>query len=179
MKSFKTFVTEEGEGRIYLDMDGVLADFIDGVLVHFKKDRKDRTITKEFSDMATEIQDKSRAGELPGFWENLSVLSEGKKLYRYVKTLNKDIWVLSSCSRDMKYCFREKHKWIKKHFPKITSEKVILVASAKHKSRYAKPGDILIDDFKKNIQRWEQEGGTGIWHNGDVSKTMREIKKVL
>ena len=187
MKSFRKFISEAEKewsadtGKVYLDMDGVLVDFIDGVLRWYKKDRKNRTVTKEFEAMAREVTEKSSAGKMKGFWENLPLMPGAKRLVKWVqgRTSKADTWILSSCSGDLKYCAKEKFKWMKKHIPMIPEENIILVMSAKHKARYAKEGDALVDDFKPNIQRWTQAGGIGIYHKGDVNKTIKELDRVL
>ena len=60
--------------------------------------------------------------------------------------------------------FKEnKYIWFEKHG--IPRNKVIIVESAQDKASFCKPGDILYDDYRKNIASWEKSGGIGILTN--------------
>jgi len=179
MKTFKNFLKENRERRVYLDMDGVLVDFVAGIrkLTGTKLDSN----SKEFSEIVGEVLQKTESGELPGFWEELPLLNDGLKLAKYISKKGHDIHILSSCSGDLIYCKKEKYKWVRKNVGKyILSSNVIVTKTATEKLKYLEDGDILIDDFKKNVERWNSSGGIGIWHiEGMYSKTISKLEKHL
>lgn len=44
----------------------------------------------------------------------------------------------------------------------IDESKIIIVNNSKEKLIYCSQGDILFDDFQKNLDRWEEHGGVGV-----------------
>ena len=48
--------------------------------------------------------------------------------------------------------------------------------SLNDKRLYMKPGDVLLDDYLKYHQRWEEAGGIFIYHT-DADATLVEIRK--
>jgi|TARA_B110000467_G_scaffold83213_1_gene75080 hypothetical protein len=179
MKTFKCFLEEKRDKRIYLDMDGVLVDFVAGIrkLTGTKLDME----SKEFSDVVMGVLHKTSSGELSGFWEELPLLSDGLKLAKYISGKGLGLYILSSCSGDLLYCKKEKYKWVKKNIGRyIPRSNVIVTKTATEKLKYLQEGDILIDDFKKNVTRWNSSGGVGIWHvQGMYSKTISQLEKII
>lgn len=103
--------------RVYVDMDGVIADFMRGV--------------DESKDFAPNLQ--------PGFYFNLKLI---KGAQEGVKTLMEkyDVYILSTAKWENSHSFSEKIDWIKKYFP-CMEKRVIL----SHQKDFCK-GDIIIDD---------------------------------
>jgi hypothetical protein len=73
---------------------------------------------------------------------------------------------------------RHKKAWVKQHLGDV----MVLPSygSARKAAFIQNPGDILIDDWKKNIEAWEAEGGVGIKHIGeDFVSTRATVSRVL
>lgn len=150
--------------KIYVDMDGVLADFDKGY--------EDLTgiTTKEADKKGPESfwEPISKAGAK--FWITLKWMPDGKQLWDYVKKYNPEL--LSAPSRE-ESSRMGKRVWVKRELP---GTKLIL-RSADKKQEFALPNSILIDDREKNIEQWRNAGGIGILHT-DTASTIKKLKEL-
>jgi 5'(3')-deoxyribonucleotidase len=148
---------------VFVDMDGVLADFVGGVLrLH---DIPDTQYNPQGSyDIHTYL--KMSASQFWGaidndsrFWETLSLTPEATLLIDLLESLTsyKNIYLLSSPALHPN-CFYGKAVWIKKHFPEYLP-KLILTA---HKHFLAAPNRLLIDDSDSNVTKFRQAEGLAI-----------------
>ena len=150
---------------IYLDMDGVIADFFGGIEKEFGVDHwKDLKWKEEvFAKLAyTDFFDT-----LPCFFEGQNNLST--KIIENVKmqAFDNDIgWgICSSPMRgDETNSIYHKRVWLERmnFMPEVCN---CIFTSNKHKyamSQIDNRPNILIDDKPENIYRWEQAGGLGI-----------------
>jgi 5'-nucleotidase len=108
-------------GRIFIDMDGVLADF-----------------HTEFWYKYTDKQQFPQAAQ--GFFENLKPLPMAVESFNYLFD-NYDVWVATAPSVKNPLCYTEKRLWVEKHLGMRAVEKMIIIPD---KSLLV--GDILIDD---------------------------------
>lgn len=140
--------------NIYLDMDGVIADFdkryVELFNITTKQAERDKKWVQFFDKF---IQDRHFA--------TLDLMPEARELMEYLKGTGIPITILSSTSSEKRHdeIRPQKMEWLKKYkidFP------VILVPGARLKKDYATPDSILIDDTSKNIDDWRREGGVGI-----------------
>jgi 5'(3')-deoxyribonucleotidase len=90
----------------------------------------------------------------------------------YLHKAKVDIHILSAAPEWQLDGKKQKTAWINKHFDIKASN--IHIFRRVEKQKYAKKGDILIDDYKRNIKEWEAAGGTGILH----TKTMTTIAQL-
>jgi len=142
--------------NIYLDMDGVIADFDKRYEELFKITTKESERDKKWVQFFDKfIQDRHFA--------TLDLMPEAIELMDYLKGTGIPITILSSTSSDKRDAAirPQKMEWLSKH--KIDLP-VILVPGARLKKDYATPDSILIDDTTKNIDDWRREGGIGILH---------------
>ena len=150
---------------IYLDMDGVIADFFGGIEKEFGVDHwKDLKWKEEvFAKLAyTDFFDT-----LPCFFEGQNNLST--KIIENVKLIafdNEIGWgICSSPMRgDETNSIYHKRVWLERmnFMPEVCN---CIFTSNKHKyamSQIDGRPNILIDDKPENIYRWEQAGGLGI-----------------
>lgn len=155
--------------KLYLDVDGVFADFDKKVVEVTGKHPQDQNENEMWAAM------KKYAKEHPEvqMWGDLDLLSDAMKLWSYVKDYN-PTFLTSTGTWAAEKASKEKHAWIKKHFP---GHDVITVPRSKMKSNYAAKNHILVDDRMKSIGPWREAGGIGILHKS-ASDTIAQLKKL-
>ena len=146
------------KAEIYVDMDGVLADFF-GVwtkMVGVKNWKEVKDVDSAL-DMIRNQKD---------FWINLPLTSNATKLLNSIKKVKGNYTILSSPLPDDPNSEPQKREWVKKMLSSFSPKRVIITHN---KSAYAKQPDgtpnILIDDYGDNIRKWESAGGIGIQHS--------------
>ena len=147
---------------IFLDCDGVLADF-------------NGYFHSLFGMFSEEYQDRYGIGEMwkrirfaDEFFTNLPVMPDAIKLYNHVKSY--DHKILTGCPYG-NWAPSQKLKWRDKTFPKTE----MITCLSKNKPSYGKEGDILIDDMIKAKEGWEKMGGIFI-HHTSVEETIYQLK---
>lgn len=165
MRSFQF----EAENRsstpiVYVDMDGVLADFFGEVArehdVEYWREihRKDLGI--------------DQIAQEPGFFEMLPILPNAGQLMKGVISLAGKYSILSSpLMSNVEESSREKMQWLLRHLKNHQPQAVIF---DHEKYKYAQQPDetpnILIDDWDTNIKLWEANGGIGILYKPENYK---------
>lgn len=149
---------------LYLDCDGVLADFDGGVV--------------RLSGMNAEaLTDRLGVGgfwrelaKADGFYEHLDPLPGALAMVEAVRHL--DPVILTGLPLG-KWAEPQKRAWAKRHFPDLR----VITCMARDKWRYATPGDVLVDDREKARQPWEKAGGLFVLHEDPESSlvTLSEI----
>jgi hypothetical protein len=149
---------EEGY-KIYVDMDGVIADFD----LRFKQVTgltPDEFESKHGLEKFWEVIDIDNKVK---FWVGIPLMNGAKDLIDYVK--NYDYELLTAPSRQ-KSSMLGKRLWVKKNVGSLfPSTPKINFRQAENKSKIKKQltnKDILIDDKKSTIDSWDSKGGTGI-----------------
>ena len=165
---------EESEYKVYLDMDGVLADFdqrfrdISGMEPREFENKYGR---KAFWDLIDE-ENKIK------FWVGIEPMLGASDLVNAVKDYNYELLTSPSAK---KQSYLGKILWVKNHTgsvfpskPRINFKK----AKEKHlvKPQLAKT-DILIDDREDTIGRWNAAGGTGIVYK-NIFQVLNDLKKL-
>ena len=160
--------------QIYVDMDGVIADFVGGIkkgLVPDYDEHKYHTDPKYRDAMWDTVAEYSEGGGK--MWLELPVMADAMELWNFLKPHKPQI--LSATGRKTYGAAAQKKEWIKTHIS--PSVKVNLVQAARMKAQYAKKGDILIDDQPKAINPWKAAGGVGILHTS-AKDTIKQLKKL-
>ena len=147
---------------IYLDMDGVIADFFGGIATHFGVDHWKSIQDREIA--FAKLANTDFFGKLPTFgYDSFKIVDHVKK----VSWQNDIRWgICSSPMRGDEYNSAYwKRIWLQAEgFMPPLVENCIFTAN-KHKYATSKLDyrpNILIDDKPENIYRWEQAGGIGI-----------------
>lgn len=140
--------------KIFVDMDGVLANF----------DEQPNAL-KRFA-----IE--------KGFFLKLKPLPFAKKLNKALEnpTLKENVFILSASPTDRGD--QEKIRWLAKNVPNLKPQNIIIVRGGHLKKHYAGYNRILIDDYSGNIQQWNENGGIGIkFLNGTNGKSKKWNEK--
>lgn len=146
---------------VYVDMDGVLADFFGEVArehdVEYWREihRKDLGI--------------DQVAQEPGFFKMLPKLPNAGRLMKGVLDLAGKYSILSSpLLSNVEESSQEKVEWLRKHLPNHPPQAIIF---DHEKYKYARQADgtpnILIDDWDTNINLWEANGGIGILYSDE------------
>ena len=159
--------------HIYVDMDGVLADFFTEWGKLMGKDNW-RDIGIEQIPAALE---KIRQTE--NFWLDLPLTKNAKNLLNLIKDVKGEYSICSSPLPGDPNSEPHKLEWIKKHLNFFPPKEVIITHD---KPKYAVQKDgtpnILIDDYGKNINAWEAAGGVGFKHKDHkFERTAKDIKQ--
>jgi len=160
--------------EIYVDMDGVLADFFGdwaklmGV-EHFTDIPKEHDI----EDALQKIRDTDN------FWLNLPLTKNAKNLLGLIKDVKGSYKILSSPLANDPRSEPHKKEWIGNNLNFFPPEDIIITHD---KAKYATQSDgtpnILIDDYGVNINAWEAAGGYGFKHKDHkFERTAKNIKQ--
>lgn len=155
--------------RIFVDMDGVLADFDAWVWGQLPKE----TTTDGQMWKWLQAQDRPYYKFLP--MKNVERLWDG--IHKYADGAPVKILTGLPFKNHMPEVEQDKIDWFAK-YPEIFGLDVDFNVGpyARDKYKHAKPGDILIDDNAKNIRDWiYRAGGIGIYHTS-VDATLEQLK---
>lgn len=138
---------------LYLDLDGVLADFEAHVEALFGRPPSAMSL-KEMWGLAAAI---------PDFFETMPKVPDADWLWAYCEPFRPHI--LTGLPRG-DWAEAQKRRWVARHL----GERVpITTCMARDKREYAAPGDVLVDDTTKYAHLWEAQGGIFVHHTSAVS----------
>jgi hypothetical protein len=141
-------------GNIFLDLDGVLADF-DTLAGRMLK--TDNIYKYEFVHGA----DAFWAGinQDPNFFANLPLKADALELWFAVKPY-KPIILTALPHTGAERVDHQKRQWCRTYLGEVS----VITCQTKEKPDYCKPGDVLVDDRAINRERWEARGGRFLLH---------------
>lgn len=148
---------------IFLDIDGVLADFRKGVHDAFNKPYFYSTLTSkwyfwdDWPDVSSKMVDAICTME---FWIELSWMYDGQDILREVTKYFKpeQVYLLTTPMSNVESP-TGKWIWVKNNIPKYYKRTIIAQAP---KSLLAKPDCLLIDDKDENVEKFIAAGGDAI-----------------
>lgn len=161
------------EPIIFVDLDGVLVDLKKGLGDILSADFTKHS-HEELKPIIESYLKNLNTRELISFWSNLPKTKDCDKLWSVLKSHQP--LILSASGNNESSCAGKK-LWCKKHL-NLESDRVFCSKNSKDKEKYASPKCILIDDYKKNIVRFNKNGGHGI-HHTRTKKTIHELNKIL
>lgn len=157
-------MSDEKNFQIYLDFDGLFADFEEG----FKK------ISGYYPKEVAKGKLWGTIHRAEHFFYNLPMIKESKKLWQIVEPTDPIFLTGLPSSAQGK---EDKIRWVHKHYG---DQYEVIVVPKKEKRNYAKPNHILIDDTHSNVNEWNADGGIGIFHEKDnFHRTITELKNIL
>ena len=147
---------------VFLDCDGVLADFDAGA------ERAFGMPPREFERRFGLRQFWSKLASLDNFFGELPLLPDAMELYETVRHLQPII--LTGLPRG-NWAEPQKRRWAERHFPEVE----VITTSAALKREHCHPGDALVDDREKYRRLWEEVGGIFI-HHRDAAISINELR---
>lgn len=160
--------------NLFVDMDGVLADFTGTVIELIGQNWKDER----------DIVHWHKFIGYSNLFEILKPLPDAFELWNYVNDISYEgNWripqILTALPKHgMQYfpdCVTHKRQWIHNYLgDKI---KVNFGPFPVDKQYHCSPGDILIDDSTMNIDQWRSRGGVGILHRS-AAETISKLKEL-
>ena len=148
--------------QIYLDCDGVLADF-------------DKGAAKILGLPPGEFEERYGAGEFwkrlarhGDFFGSLEPMADAYQLYGAVKHCHP---IILTGLPHGKWAEPQKRRWARRYFPGVP----VITTMAALKREHCHPGDVLVDDRERYRHLWEAEGGVFILHTS--AKTSIEALK--
>ena len=141
--------------NIYVDMDGVLADF-----------KAQENAVERFTSEK-------------GFFQKLRPFERNVNAVRFLNQLkNVNIFILSASPN--RKADKDKKIWLSKYLPELESDQIIIIRNGKKKVDYMRTDDgVLLDDYGRNLQEWTEgkllNQAFKIKVDGDIEKifTMR------
>lgn len=145
---------------IYVDMDGVLADFdshykaVFGIVANTKLDNVDWVKVRAVGNFYLTMPPMADFDELWGFIEPLSpTLLTGVPKSVAEAVSNKKAWAALNVGPDVP----------------------VICCRSSEKALHCRPGDILIDDWEKYKDKWVKAGGIWITHTS-AADTIKQLK---
>lgn len=147
--------------QLYLDCDGVLADFDKGATavlgLHPRAFEKRHGIRRFWQKLAT----------APDFYFGLPLKDDAMELFEAVKHLDP---VILTGLPGGNWAADQKVRWAAKYFPGTR----IITTMARDKRNHAREGDVLVDDQLRHRHLWEEAGGVFV-HHRDARTTLAEL----
>lgn len=155
---------------IYLDMDGVIADFTKRYKELYRMEPREAEKKKQFNKFFDEFIATSQFASLdlmPGTMDAIT----------FLRKLNVPTHILSSTASEERYdaISNQKLIWLQRHGITFNAN---FVPGKRHKYKFAGPDKIIIDDTESVIDQWREAGGIGILHK-DWPSTMVMLRQYV
>ena len=141
---------------IYLDLDGVIADFNKYYKSIYHMEPREAEKQKKFRPLFHELIND-------GGFSKLDKMPDADVGLEFLRKCSVPTQILSSTSNEAYYeaISKQKMVWLQKFG--ITFNP-IFVPGKRLKQEYAAPDKIIIDDTESIIDQWRAKGGIAIWH---------------
>ena len=151
--------------RLFLDADGVLADFDAGAqrLLGMKP--------KAFIAKHGRGEFWKRLARAKNFYGTLPEMSDARLLFNAVKHLEPTILTGLPLGR---WAAPQKVEWAAEHFPGVP----IITCMAADKHNHMKPGDVLVDDREKHRAAYEAAGVVFV-HHKSAEDSLTQLAKIF
>lgn len=155
--------------QLYLDMDGVLADFDRHYMDTFHElPPKHQLVDSDGHDI-----DWSKISATPDFYYGIPPMKDMWELWEYAKHFTPI--VLTGVPSSVKEAPYNKRNWIAKW---LGPDVKVICCKSKEKCLHAEPGDVLVDDWEKYKHLWVKQGGVWITHKS-ASQTIAALRQLI
>jgi hypothetical protein len=149
---------------IWLDLDGVMADF-DG---HYEKLFGVRPTRNKV--------DWKLVNSVPDFFRTIPLMPGARELFATAAALGHGFGMLTGCPPEIDASDNQKRDWVKANFPIQMLGRRIVCCRSRDKCLHGNPGDVLVDDYTKYRHLWEDMGGIFIHHTSAAESIAALIK---
>ena len=156
---------DQDSPRLFLDADGVLADFDRGARKLLGMSAKDYIATHGRGDFW------KRLAKAKNFYGSLPQMPDAQLLFDAVKHLKPTILTGLPLG---KWAAPQKVEWAAEHFPGVP----IITCMAADKHLHMHPGDVLVDDREKHRAAYEAAGVVFV-HHKDAEGSLRQLAKIF
>ncbi|HEX6072501.1 MAG TPA: hypothetical protein VFY95_05790 [Sphingomicrobium sp.] len=155
----------KGNPRLFLDADGVLADFDEGV-----------RLLLGMSPAAFEARQGKREfwrrlANAPDFYGGLPEMPDARLLFDAVRHLKPAILTGLPLGN---WAAPQKVRWAARHFPGVP----IITCMARDKHRHMRPGDVLVDDRENHRATYEAHGVIFV-HHKSAEDSLRQLAEIF
>jgi 5'(3')-deoxyribonucleotidase len=168
--------------HLYLDMDGVQADFFGA----WSK-RSGVEHWKSIADKEKEINELAHSDpkEVYKFFRDLDPLSGGMKVIQWIRKNKIPYTVLSAPLRGpySQASIKAKRDWLDEFHPGSSSNAIFTQNKAKHAMEGGIP-NVLVDDYGKYLNAWAAAGGIAVKHEDQyedpdtAQHTIEKLEKI-
>lgn len=156
-----------GSAQLWLDMDGVLADFDSAACAALGTDN---TYKWEWIHGTKAFWAGLNAN--PNFFLDLPPMRDAWFLLESVRHLKpKVLTALPKTGADA--VAAQKREWIARHVGDLE----VVTCLTREKPDYCQPGDVLVDDRAVNRAAWEKKGGRYVLHT-DALSSVRQLREM-
>jgi 5'(3')-deoxyribonucleotidase len=151
--------------RLFLDADGVLADFDLGAR-RLLGSRPKEYIAKHGRGLFWK-----RLAKTPNFYGSLPEMPDARTLFDAVKHLQPTILTGLPMGG---WAAPQKVEWAAEHFPGVP----IITCMARDKHKHMHPGDVLVDDRERHRAAYEEAGVVFI-HHKNAEDSLRQLANIF
>jgi len=151
--------------RLFLDADGVLADF------DLAAQRLLGMRPKEYIAKHGRGGFWKRLAKAGNFYGALPEMADARRLFDAVKHLDPTILTGLPLGN---WAAPQKVEWAAEHFPGVP----IITCMATDKHKHMHPGDVLVDDREKHRKAYEAAGVVFV-HHKDAEDSLRQLAKIF
>jgi len=148
--------------QLYLDCDGVLADFDKGATAVLglppRAFEKRHGLGRFWQKIA----------QAPDFYFSLPLMDDAMELFEAVRHVEP---VILTGVPQGNWAADQKVRWAAEHFPGTR----IITTMARDKRDHAKEGDVLVDDQVRHRHLWEEVGGVFV-HHTSARRSIDELR---
>jgi 5'(3')-deoxyribonucleotidase len=150
--------------RLFLDADGVLADFDYGARLLLGMTPKDYIAEHGRGAFW------GRLAKAKNFYGTLPEMPDARLLFDTVRHLKPTILTGLPVGR---WAAPQKVEWAAEHFPGVP----IITCMARDKHKHMHPGDVLVDDREKHREAYEAHGVVFI-HHRNAEDSLRQLARI-
>ena len=151
--------------RLFLDCDGVLADFDEGAR------RLLGMSTAAFEAKHGRREFWRRIAKAPNFYGTLPELPDARELFDAVVHLKPTILTGLPLGN---WAAPQKIEWAAEHFPGVA----IITCMARDKHKHMASGDVLVDD-RENHRRAYEDAGVVFVHHTSADDSLNQLAKIF
>ena len=151
--------------RLFLDADGVLADFDEGAKMLLGM------TPRQFEARHGRREFWRRIASAKNFYGSLPEMPDARLLFDAVEHLEPTILTGLPVGR---WAAPQKVEWAAEHFPGVP----IVTCMARDKHKHMKPGDVLVDDRENHRAAYESAGIVFV-HHRSAADSVKQLAKIF